>query len=589
MFSLSACLNTAQKLMEQNEFLEAAQYYEQALQFTPNDGHTRLKCAVAFKRAGQYQNAIKHYQHVVTLNPNTPNIFNLIGEMYRALQDYKQAKIYFDKQKDQNQIVRLALRQSDLNSMYQKGLAHFECKELEEAKKCFENVLEQDCNHFDTLFDLARLHSCQENYEATINYYDRALKQQPKNIAVLNNAGSIFYNKELYQAALECFDLALENMGVDDERYLAVLMNKARTLKKLEKESEGVSILYQLAQHFEQQNNSALALNCYNQLHTLFPLHRDSWMAKIKLFYNSKNVAKAKECLEIMLNQNPSDRFALNNLAYLYRTEKEFDKAMSLHKKIHQAKLQNEKTEFEYGLLLVAQKKYDKAIRCFSHMRHEYPEHLVVLEEMASIFVVQKQAQEAFNCYEEIHKLSKDPVMRARAYCQQGKLYKRPEATAEAKCCFEQAIQFNPNYGEAYYALGMVHFENDKMPQAYEYIFKAVEYGYRNIDASIFSQIMVSSVNAITAAKTQQSKPATTSTANTSNNNNNASNQNIIPQSNQKSQRAKKTLVIQQIPTESLATILYDQPALPKVEAPQSSSDKNENNQSVNLELRKSL
>jgi tetratricopeptide (TPR) repeat protein len=93
----------AEVLVDQQKWLQAQQYANQAAEQNPNLMDVRRINAYVLESLGDYNNAIKEYQAAVDINPNLTFLYISIGKIYRHLELYDQALEYFAKAANINQ------------------------------------------------------------------------------------------------------------------------------------------------------------------------------------------------------------------------------------------------------------------------------------------------------------------------------------------------------------------------------------------------------------------------------------------------------------------------------------------------------
>ncbi len=87
----------AEVLVDQQKWLQAQQYANQAAKQNPNLMDVRRINAYVLESLGDYNNAIKEYEAAVSINPNLTFLYISIGKIYRHLEIYDKALEYFDK------------------------------------------------------------------------------------------------------------------------------------------------------------------------------------------------------------------------------------------------------------------------------------------------------------------------------------------------------------------------------------------------------------------------------------------------------------------------------------------------------------
>jgi tetratricopeptide (TPR) repeat protein len=87
----------AEILVDQQKWLQAQQYANQAAKQNPNLMDVRRINAYVLESLGDYNTAIEEYKAAVSINPNLTFLYLSIGKIYRHLELYDLALEYFDK------------------------------------------------------------------------------------------------------------------------------------------------------------------------------------------------------------------------------------------------------------------------------------------------------------------------------------------------------------------------------------------------------------------------------------------------------------------------------------------------------------
>jgi tetratricopeptide (TPR) repeat protein len=87
----------AEVLVDQQKWLQAQQYANQAARQNPGIMDVRRINAYVLESLGDYNNAIKEYEAAVSINPNLTFLYISIGKIYRHLEIYDRALEYFAK------------------------------------------------------------------------------------------------------------------------------------------------------------------------------------------------------------------------------------------------------------------------------------------------------------------------------------------------------------------------------------------------------------------------------------------------------------------------------------------------------------
>ena len=118
----------------------------------------------------------------------------------------------------------------------------------------------------------ADIFSLNSQYNESIEYYDKILKSDNKNINAYNNKGHALYNLGRYEEAIKCFDKVLEL----DDKNINAYNNKGSSLSALGRYKE--------------------AIECYNKLLELDDKNINAYYNKGIALYNLNRNEEAIEC-----------------------------------------------------------------------------------------------------------------------------------------------------------------------------------------------------------------------------------------------------------------------------------------------------
>ena len=124
----------------------------------------------------------------------------------------------------------------ELAKLLKEGLALHNAGKINDARHIYEQILENQSNHFDALQLLAITHAQQTNSEIALQYFNKALLINNTNAAVFNNKGNTLQELKRFDEALQSYDQAL-HIKPD---YTEAFINKGFTLKDLKRFDEAL-------------------------------------------------------------------------------------------------------------------------------------------------------------------------------------------------------------------------------------------------------------------------------------------------------------------------------------------------------------
>lgn len=100
--------------------------------------------------------------------------------------------------------------ESNLDNMYKLGVTHLKLSEYNEAKACFDGILKKEPKHFDALMGLAQTYQIQELYAEAMEAYDKASKENVKDVNCPLNMSEILFKTGDYLKAIDILEKAKE-------------------------------------------------------------------------------------------------------------------------------------------------------------------------------------------------------------------------------------------------------------------------------------------------------------------------------------------------------------------------------------------
>lgn len=230
--------------IQQENFSDAIDCLEKAMQYDSKNPVISLHLANAFKLSGLFDKAIRLLQTTIANHPNYTAAFNNLGTVYYAKGKLEDAIHYYQK---------AITKQPDyIDAYYNLGLALTKKNSLAEAVKTYQELLKQSPNHFasrfhlacvlmqqneiknaitefstintvhpyhfETLSNLATCHLKQGDLNNAKLYYQNALTLSPQDTQLLFNLGCIHLQQSLMDTAIQYFQ---RTISVDPDFFAA--------------------------------------------------------------------------------------------------------------------------------------------------------------------------------------------------------------------------------------------------------------------------------------------------------------------------------------------------------------------------------
>jgi len=302
-----------------NNWASALGAYSKVVQLNGNDVDSRFNFALALKKAGRTQDAITQLQTLLKMRSDYGPALSLLGDMYLSQHQWGDAAKVLD------QYSKTA--PTDFNAWFNLGVAYDHASDFDRALAAY-------------------------NKAETIN---------PKDPAVKNNIGRIYFKRGAYDDAVENLQAALKiSPGFDDARLNLGLVLMAQekwkdaadtwktyllTLRD-QLQAPGISAADKIAiGNRGEDAHSALAL-CYmhaemyadarDQYKKLLATQPNNEDAKVNLalcYYHTRNYTESVKLNREIIAANPKNAIAYNNLGVALEGMNRIGEAMDNYQK----------------------------------------------------------------------------------------------------------------------------------------------------------------------------------------------------------------------------------------------------------------
>lgn len=249
-----------------------------------------------------------------------------------------------------------------------------------------------------------------------------------------NRKGIILERLKRYQEALECYDQAIKL-----EPYnLLYWKDKAEVLVKLDDLSE--------------------SLESYYQLLKLAPHINELWRKTGMILMDLSNYLEALNCYNKALELDPYDSWTWVNKGVCLESLNQYDEVFDCY---HNAVVYEPATilfwEYKIGLLIFL-KRYDEALACSNKGLENHPNCSVILNIKGDIFKFSKKYHEALECYTDAITYADDDDNKEVYLTNKAQCLVYLEDYNTALPYFDQALELNPNYDNAWCGKGIAYY-----------------------------------------------------------------------------------------------------------------------------------
>jgi len=160
-------------------------------------GYNALIKGEAKDEAELYAATVKAFQTCVTLNPNKPEAYSTLAQVYLFKEDYEKGKEYMVMAVDKNP--------KDITSLVNLGLVYFREKDYDNALVYMKRAMEVDPSNLNAIKQIAFVYDAQGKKDMAAQAYIDAIKVDPESTDLHYNLGVLYFQQEKWQDAANSF------------------------------------------------------------------------------------------------------------------------------------------------------------------------------------------------------------------------------------------------------------------------------------------------------------------------------------------------------------------------------------------------
>lgn len=272
----------------------------------------------------------------------------------------------------------------------------------------------------------------------------------------LNNKGLSFASLHRYEEAVEYYDRALRA----DPKYVISWYNKGLSLKKLKRYDE--------------------AVDCLNRAIELDPGYAGAYNSKGHALFEMGFVSEARACYEKALSINPNYIFPIHNKALILENEGDLESAIALYDRILSIDPKYYVAAYNKALLFKRMNRLEEAMASCNKAIELNPNYADAWITRGTTLNAMGFYEESLSCYEEALAIDPDSAI---AWYDRGVSLKNLGRNEEALEAYSQAIAIDPGYSDAWFNSGLAYADMDMDARAIECYEKAIELNPKDADA----------------------------------------------------------------------------------------------------------
>jgi len=361
-------------------------------------------------RKGEYDNAINYFKRAENYDENNPEIYLNMARTYRKKRDFNNAVKYAEKS---SQLVP-----GDVNPLILLGNINYELS----------------------------------NWEEAIRYYEKALKIDSNNPALLYNMALALFKKGERFPALEFLKKAAESDKIGDVAYNSYSRLGAEFLE---------SNMFDLAEKYLVQAT---------HLRPQDPVGR--YNLAVAYLRQNKNAEALRE-LEESERLSQGDMGLLESIGESYFSMKDYDRSLRSYSKVLETQSRNVKILSRIGEIYYSKGDLERAYESYRKVTQIQPateNARIAYLNMGNILDDAQRFEDAVKAYESAIAIRDNDDL---AYYNMGIAYKHYEKPALAINAWRKAVQINPGNIKARLAMADYYYEqgyNDQAEKEYQEI-----------------------------------------------------------------------------------------------------------------------
>ena len=301
--------------IQNNEFKQALECFEEALRLNKNDHKLFSSLGFIYYNFGENEKAIEYFKRAVKLNNQDLFAWLQIGIIYMDTLEFEKAIHSFQKILEftpgygqAKNMIALCLRQipvfSNLKPQLEKLNETLRMKFLQgiklhnkgkyyEAELAFKEVIKGAPNFSPVWTWLATNSSNSGKFEEAIDHFNKAINLSPNDFRAWCNKGLTLNRLKRFEEALKCYDKAIEI----NPQYSSAWNNKGLAFKELKRFHESIA--------------------CFDQSISANPNLEFGWINKAEVLVKIGRDEEAIECYKEALKLNPSRKRAKEMIDHL--------------------------------------------------------------------------------------------------------------------------------------------------------------------------------------------------------------------------------------------------------------------------------
>ena len=345
-----------------------------------------------------------------------------------------------------------------LQARFQEALQYHQRGDLVAAQSLYQEILQAQPNHFDSLHLLGIIAFQTKNFPTAVELIGKAIEIFPNNPAFYSNRGAALQELKQPAEAIQSYDraIALQPDYADAYYNRGVALQELKLpVEAIESYDRAIALKPDYAEAYcnrglalQELKQPAEAIESYDRTIALKPDYADAYYNRGNALKELKQPVEAIESYDraIALKPDYAEAYcnrgvALQELKLPVEAIESYDRAIALKPDYAEAYYNRGVALQELKLPVEAIESYDRAIVAMPDYAEAYSNRGVVLQEL-------KQLPEAIESYDRAITLKPDYAV---AYSNRGVALQELEQLSNAIESYDRAIALKPDYAEAHF------------------------------------------------------------------------------------------------------------------------------------------
>jgi tetratricopeptide (TPR) repeat protein len=461
--------------MYSNKLEEAAVEFQKALSFDPLSDEIAFNLAVVKLKMGNVDDAKRLLTGIVQKEGFYPEVHELLGRVYSAINDYDNAIKEFEKSLEEEK--------ENPELYFELATLYTEKQDYQKAIDTFNRLLKIVPDFYLAYYYLAKIEIQRNNINSAIDYLKKSIEADKRFISGWIELGELYERNNKIDEAIDVYKQALEIVPDDISVHekLAYLYAGKDDIKKAIKEFKNVVSLdsanldyhLKLGIMYLEDKEYTTALDEFNLILISIP---DSPVANYYMGLTYTEMAQYDKSREYLSKIKPESELYIESIiriGFSYKKEGKMDDAINyVMSKINEGIKAPEFFRFTVALLQEA-RRYDEAINVANMGIFNFADSIELYYQLAFVYDEMENYDKAIEQMEKILKINPDhpDALNYIGYTWADRGINLEEAEEKIK----KALTFKPEDGFIVDSLAWVHYQKGLYKQALKELEKALK------------------------------------------------------------------------------------------------------------------